>query len=166
MSLRNRLVNLGASGAILLAATFLGPTEELRTTPYLDIGGVPTWCYGQTVGMPKARYTAAECDADLLRTVGRYWAQVSESVPQAAPESVKAAMVSVAYNTGVPGWRHPVFLVPLARGDWHAVCAAITAPWKGKYGTSKGFKATVGGKPSKGLENRRAKEFKLCVSGL
>lgn len=164
-ALRNRLVNLGASGAILLASAFLGPTEELRTVPYTDIGGVPTWCYGQTVGAPKARYTVAECDADLLRSVGAYVAGI-KPYTAGAPASVVAAMVSVQYNTQAPGKPHALFLAPLARKDWRAACAAITAPWRGKYGVAKGFKATVQGKPVRGLENRRAKEYTLCVTDL
>lgn len=169
MSLRSRLLNLGGAGVILGAAVFLGPVESGKApqlTPYADVGGVPTWCYGETVGTPKARYTLAECDSMLLRSVARYWAGVQPFVPQNAPQSVKEAMTSVAYNTGVPGWKHPVFLEPLARGDWRGTCDAIVAPWQGKLGVAKGFKATVKGKPHKGLENRRAKEYALCVRDL
>ncbi|QJD54997.1 putative terminase large subunit [Pseudomonas phage MR12] len=165
MSLRSRLINLGAAGAVLAASAFLGPIEELRTVPYADIGGVKTWCYGQTVGIPKARFTVAECDADLLRSVSRY-TEAIKPYTVGAPASVVAAMVSVQYNTQGPGAPHKLFREPLAVRDWQAACAAITAPWQGKYGVSKGFKATVGGRPIRGLENRRAQEFKLCVSGL
>jgi lysozyme len=165
MSLRNRLVNLGASGAILLASAFLGPTEELRTVPYDDIGGVKTWCYGQTVGIPKARFTVAECDADLLRSVSLY-VEGLKPYTAGAPASVVAAMASVQFNTQAPGKPHKLFLDRLAVRDWRGACAAIVAPWQGKYGTAKGFKATVQGKPSRGLENRRAKEFALCVQDL
>ncbi|QMP84074.1 lysin [Pseudomonas phage phiB1_1] len=165
MSLRSRLINLGAAGAVLAAAAFLGPTEELRTVPYADIGGVKTWCYGQTVGIPKARFSVAECDADLLRSVSRY-TEAIKPYTVGAPASVVAAMVSVQYNTQGPGKPHAVFLKPLAERDWRAACDAIVAPWQGKYGVSKGFKATVQGRPLRGLENRRAKEFDLCVSGL
>jgi len=165
MSLRNRLVSLGASGAILLAAAFLGPTEELRTVPYADIGGVKTWCYGQTVGIPKARFTVAECDADLLRSVSQYTKAI-KPYTAGAPASVVAAMVSVQFNTQGPGAPHKLFQDRLSIKDWQGVCNAITAPWQGKYGISKGFKATVQGKPVRGLENRRAKEYDLCVQDI
>jgi lysozyme len=163
--LQNRLLNLGATGAILLASCFLGPAEELRLVTYPDIGGVPTWCYGQTVGTPKARYTVKECDKDLLVSVGKY-VDGLKPYTAGAPASVVAAMASVQYNTQAPGKPHSLFLAPLARKDWRGACAAITAPWKGKHGIAKGFKATVGGKPVRGLENRRAKEYALCVSDL
>jgi GH24 family phage-related lysozyme (muramidase) len=165
MQLRNRLVNLGATGALLSASLFLGPVEELRLVPYDDIGGVSTWCYGQTVGIPKARYSVRECDVDLLRTVDRY-VQAIKPYTAGAPASVVAAMVSVQFNTQAPGKPHKLFLDRLAAKDWQGACQAITAPWRGKLGVSKGFKATVQGKPVRGLENRRYKEYTLCVSDL
>lgn len=165
-SLRERLILLGATGAILSSAAFIGPTEELRTTPYRDIGGVNTWCYGQTVGHAKARYTVQECDADLARTVAMYHKGVMLHMPQEAPESVQAAFTSLAYNVGPRGWLDPRFLVPLREHRWEDACAAISAPWKGKHGVAKGFKATVAGKPVRGLENRRAQEAELCRQDL
>lgn len=166
MSLSNRLIGLGGGGVVLLTALFLGPVEAPVLMPYKDIGGVKTWCYGETLGVPKERYTVQECDASLLAATQRHWDGIKDDVPYDAPDSVKAAMVSVAYNVGVKGWRHPLFTRPLSVGDWRGACNAITAPWKGKQGVAKGFKATVNGKPIKGLENRRAKEYKLCVRDL
>lgn len=160
------------SGVVYNAAEFIGPKEALRTVPYKDIGGVTTWCYGQTVGAPKARYTAQECAEDLLRTVQGYWAGIERYVPQEAPQSVKAAMVSVAYNVGVSGWAWEYvdgrkvpsrFRVALAARDWEATCHAIQAPWQGKYGVAQGYKATVQGKPVRGLENRRWAEYRFCM---
>lgn len=165
-SLRERLILLGGTGAILSSALLIGPAEGLRQVPYTDIGGVKTWCYGQTVGHPKARYTVQECDAELLRTVAVYHKGVMLVLPAEAPKSVQAALTSVAYNVGLQGINHPVLQEPLARGDWQAVCAAIEAPWKGRYGVAKGFKATVNGRPVKGLENRRAQEAAVCRQDL
>jgi len=183
VSLKQRLIHLGATGAILTAAAFLGPVESGKRPqlePYADIGGVPTWCYGETVGTPKARYTLAECDEMLLHGVARYWTGIAPYVPLEAPDSVKAAMVSVAYNVGVGGWAWELayrangstyrvpsrFRTALARHDWKATCDAITAPWAVKQGVAKGFKATVKGKPVRGLENRRAAEKALCYQDL
>ncbi|MNR26580.1 hypothetical protein D3C85_1438040 [compost metagenome] len=87
-------------------------------------------------------------------------------MPQEAPQSVKEAMLSVAYNVGVAGWKHPLFTGPLSVGDWETACAAIVAPWKGRRGVAQGFKATVQGKPVRGLENRRKKEYALCLRDL
>lgn len=161
--LKQRLLALGFTGLVLGSSVFIGAREGLVLRPYTDIGDVKTWCYGQTVGTPKTRYTAQECAQDLAETVQGYWDRIAPYVPQKAPQSVKEAMVSVAYNVGVAGWKHPVFLKPLAAHDWEATCRAIVAPWRGKHGVAQGFKATVRGKPSRGLENRRWDEFKLCM---
>ena len=170
MALRDRLLAAGATGAILLASTLLGPLESgpagPQLVPYRDIGGVPTWCFGETRGTPKKRYTDAECTSLLRQSVERHWSGIKAYVPESAPESVKASMISVAYNVGVRGWIHPLFTVPLAVHDWQGACNAITADWKGKHGIAKGFKATVNGKPVRGLENRRKKEYSLCVQDL
>lgn len=166
MNLRNRLLALGASGFLATAGAFIGLKEGLVLHPYADVGGVQTWCYGQTGKGAKATYTMQECDATLLKDITKRWEQMSPSIPVEAPASVKASMLSVGYHVGVAGWRHPVFLKPLAAHDWRGTCNAIVAPWQGKHGVSKGFKATVQGKPHKGLENRRAEEYRLCVKDL
>lgn len=166
MSLRTRLIALGATGFLATAGAFIGSKEGLVLSVYQDVGGVATWCYGQTGTVTKQQYTRAECDGILLADVEKRWAQMEKDIPVDAPNSVKASMLSVAYHAGVSGWRHPVFLKPLAAHDWRATCAAIVAPWQGKHGISKGFKATVKGVPHRGLENRRAEEYKTCVQDL
>lgn len=173
MQLRQRLaaaaLALGMTGggaALLTSAEFIGKHEGEVRTVYTDIGGVSTWCFGQTVGKPKAQYTAEECAQDLLKTTATYHKGIMQFVPQEAPQSVQAALTSVAYNVGVAGTRHPVFTGPLARHDWQATCAAIVAPWPGKHGVALGFKATVRGKPVRGLERRRWQEYQLCLEDL
>lgn len=166
MSLRQRLIALGAGAALVAAASFIGQKEGLSLVPYADIGGVPTWCYGETVGDVKARYTVRECDTLLLKRVEYFHTGVMQFTPKAAPASVQAALTSVAYNVGLGGIKHPVIMEPLARGDWEGTCAAIEAPWKGKQGVAKGFKATVAGKPVRGLELRRKAEAALCREDL
>lgn len=166
MSLRQRLIALGAGAALAASAAFIGQKEGLSLVPYADIGGVPTWCYGETVGDKKARYTVKECDTLLLKRVEYFHTGVMQFTPKAAPASVQAALTSVAYNVGLGGMRHPVLQEPIARGDWEAVCRAIEAPWKGKLGVALGYKATVRGKPVRGLENRRKAEAALCRQDL
>lgn len=180
MSLRNRLIALGAVGFLATAGSFLGPAESgpkgPQLTPYSDIGGVRTWCYGETAGTPKSRYTVADCDAELIRSIQKHWDGIKHVVPESAPESVKAGMLSVAYNVGVSGflWEYDAkgrrvpsrFIKPLAGEDWEAACGAITALWQGKHGIALGYKATVKGRPVRGLENRRKAEVALCRQDL
>lgn len=174
-TLRERLISLGATAMLASAgmaiATAEAPGGRPNLTPYDDIGGVRTWCYGETAGTPKGVYTVAECDQQLMQSVQQHWDGIAPFIPREAPQSVKESMLVLAYNTGVAGWkwegsgsaRVPSrFRVALAKHDWEGTCRAITAPWRGKYGVAKGYKATARGKPSRGLENRRAKEAAIC----
>lgn len=166
MSLKQRLIAAGLSATLAVGAAFVAEKEGVSLVPYRDGGGVKTWCYGQTVGIPKPRYTPQECDADLIRMYTEYHKAIEPYVPPDAPASVHWAFTSLAVNTGKSGWKSDRFLIPLKRRDWLAACNAIEAPWKGKHGVAKGYKATIQGRPSKGLENRRHDEAAICRSGL
>lgn len=172
MTLRSRLLRLGLPAFLAAAGAGIGVHEGLPKPVagmypvYGDVGGVATWCYGQTGTPQKGQYSLAECDQLLAKDVAARWSRIAGSIPEEAPDSVKASMLSIAYHVGVTGWKHPVFLKPLAAHDWRGTCNAIVAPWPGKHGIAKGFKATVKGKPHKGLENRRAEEYRECVKDL
>lgn len=177
--LRERLVALAASmglGAVIaLTAAHVGEKEGLSLVPYKDQGGVTTWCYGQTVGPRKDKYTLAECDTDLLRMTAEYSKAVIPYLRTDTPPTVAAAFISTAVNIGKSGWRGSQFtnryveapyMADLRAGRWKSACDKLEAPWPGKFGTAPGYKATIGGYPSKGLGNRRASDAKLCRSGL
>lgn len=166
MELVRRLMALGLASSLAAGAAYIATKEGVSYVPYLDGGGVKTWCYGQTVGTAKARYTVQECDKDLVSMYLEYHKAIELYVPKSAPASVHAAFTSLAINAGKTGWKHVRFTEPLARGDWLAACNAIEAPWKGKHGVSRGYKATINGTPSRGLENRRRDDAAYCRSGL
>lgn len=159
------------AGALAATVGLLGTLEGVKLYPYLDVGGVPTVCMGSTHDVEWRPYTARECSEKALSEVQVYWDGVLAKAPPETPGSVLGAMTSVAYNVGVRGWaveagRDSRFVLALRNKDWVAACAAITAPWQGRYGVSQGYKATVGGKPHKGLENRRAAEYNFCMEDL
>ncbi|AWD90631.1 lysozyme [Pseudomonas phage Njord] len=173
--LKQRLLILGATVALATAGSHIGTKEGLSLTPYQDQGGVSTWCYGQTQGIPKMRYTQEECDKDLLAMTNEYMQAVRPYLRKDTPDTVVAAFTSTAVNIGKSGWRGSQFtkqyvdapyMDALRAGKWREACNAIEAPWKGKYGMAPGYKATIGGYPSKGLGNRRASDAALCRSGL
>lgn len=175
MPLKQRLIALGATTALALVSVHVAEKEGLALQPYKDGGGVTTWCYGQTQGKPKLVYTVAECDKDLLRTTKEYLDAVTPYLRKDAPPTVIAAFTSTAINLGKSGWRGSQFpdryveapyMPALRAGNWKLACDLIAAPWKGKYGVAPGYKATIGGYPSKGLGNRRASDAELCRSGL
>ncbi len=167
MNLKTRLGTAGATVFIASAGAFIGLHEGEVRQVYADIGGVATYCFGGTRPTQQT-YTEAECTAQLLRDTERHWEGIRLYVPSDAPDSVKAAMTSLAYNVGVAGFKHPKnpVLLPLAQGDWQAACDAIVAPWETSKGVARGYRATVNLVPSRGLENRRAAESRLCKEDL
>jgi GH24 family phage-related lysozyme (muramidase) len=166
VTLVQRLIALGLTSAVASGAAYIATKEGVSYVPYLDGGGVKTWCYGQTVGTAKPRYTVQECDQDLVQMYREYHKAIELYVPPDAPASVHAAFTSLAINTGKAGWVNTRFTVPLSKRDWLAACNAIEAPWKGKHGVARGYKATINGTPSRGLENRRRDDAAYCRGGL
>lgn len=166
MSIRSRLIAVGLSGAMLTAATFIGQKEGEVRTVYADIGGVATYCFGGTERITKRTYTAQECSEQLKRDTEWANAGVRRAVQRPMPASVEAAMTSVAYNVGVGGFARSPMVPLLKQGRWEAACKAITAPVQTPYGVAKGYRATVQGRPVRGLENRRAQEGALCFQDL
>lgn len=165
-AIRGRLAAAGVTGVLLLAGAFIGSKEGEVREVYSDIGGVSTYCFGGTERITKRTYTAAECTEQLRKDVAWANAGVRRAVPRSMPASVEAAMTSVAYNVGVGAFSRSPMVEHLRLGRWEAACAAISAPVQTPYGVAKGFRATVRGRPVRGLENRRAQEAALCYRDL
>lgn len=166
MSIKQRLAAAGITG--LLAATGAGVYQlegEVRR-PYQDVGGVGTVCMGSTQYISKPYYTAEECVQLLVRDTKTHLDAVLKVAPKDTPDSVLEAMTSVSYNVGINGFLKSPMVDPLVRKDWQGACNAITAPWTTSKGTAYGYRATVKLKPHKGLENRRQKEYTVCVRDL
>lgn len=128
---------------------------------YLDIVGVPTLCYGETKGVRLGqRATDAECRAKLVKRLrGDFRASLHEYFTEATramrltPER-DAAYVSLAYNVGIRGAGRSTATRRLNAGDIAGGCKALT--WWNR----------AGDRIVRGLVNRRAHEYKLCMKGL
>lgn len=146
----------GAAGAAVLAAAMalIQPWEGLRTDPYLDIVGVPTVCYGET-RVAMRRYTPAECAGMLRKTLeGREAQAVLRAVPAIGDHPGPfAASISLTYNIGIRAFERSTIARRFNAGQWRAGCDGFRA-WN-----------RAGGKPVKGLTNRREAERKVCLSG-
>lgn len=156
-----------AGGSIIAAAVALSlPVtkhwEGRRLTPYHDIGGVLTVCYGETRHVQDRRYTPAECD-DMLRKAQAtdYAPPILKCVPQLAENRYAfAAMIDAGYNAGVARVCRSPMAAHFRAGRWRQGCEAF-----------KGWVATVRGLMVRGLLNRRAEdqvwsERTLCLKGV
>ncbi len=147
----------GTLAAVLAAATiFVGANEGLRTKAYLDSVGVPTICYGETLGVKLGQtHTVDECKAMFGPRLEEFWhgmhdvrkdgkyIQVTVTVP------TDVALLSFAYNVGLGGFRKSNTLKLLNQGKYEEACDALMG-WV---------------KPPE-VRSRRAREKALCLEGV
>jgi len=145
---------IGLATVVALSIPLVEHWEGKRNDPYRDIGGKLTWCYGETAGTPKARYTDAECSAMLERSLTSHARGVLVCIPEAAPLETKAAFVSFGYNVGVSAACSSRAAKRLRAGDVVGACNALLN-W-----------VYVGKRRVQGLVNRRTAERALCLKGV
>lgn len=147
------------TGILALAASIIKPWEGKRNAVYLDIVGVPTVCYGQTGKdiRPGQRYTDAECEAMLQRALPAYYADVKRCIVDRAPFALtvneQAALTSFVYNVGAGGVCGSGVQRAALRGDRAEMCRQM-----GRW-------INAGGRPVRGLQNRRRDEIATCLEG-
>src|SRR5574340_153462 len=147
-----------AAAVAVATAAFVAPWEGLATKPYRDIVGVVTWCYGETEGKPKAKYTPAECKALLAEKLPRYYAEISScwgpAIEARLTDNMRVAFTSGAYNFGSGAFCKSSMVRALKAGDFKQACHALR------------LYNRAGGRVVRGLYNRRNAEEKLCLDGL
>lgn len=93
-----------AGAAMLMALPLVSKYEGLRPVAYRDAVGVPTVCYGETAGVKMGdKYTVEQCKQMLLASLPKYAKQIEPCIKPQIPDSMRAALISFAYNLG-PGW--------------------------------------------------------------
>lgn len=160
----NRAQKVAAAVGISIAAVatpFIASHEGLRTTAYRDVVGVPTVCFGETLGVKMGdKYTRAECEAMLSVRVEVFEAAARKCVTPAVwdklPVKTRVANVSLAYNIGSSAHCGSTVVKRLKAGDIRGACNAFMSWNKGR----------INGKLQviKGLTNRRAEERTLCLA--
>lgn len=143
------------AAAVLIVTPFTAAHEGLRTTPYRDLGGKMTVCYGET-RIEMRRYTPAQCQALLSKALtSDYAPPVLKCVPQLAERKYPfAAMIDAAYNAGAGAVCRSRAAALFRERKWRAGCEALT-----------NWRATVNGVKVRGLVNRRRDQVALCLTG-
>lgn len=152
-------VVLIATAAGTMAVNHTGAEEGLRLKTYRDIAGIPTDCYGETLGARMGQtFTKPECDAKLLRRLDEFGGKVEACIKKPMSDKTLVAFVGFSYNIGSAGFCKSSTARLYNAGDYAAACRAMGA-WN---------QAKVNGvrRPVKGLTDRRARETKLCLEGL
>lgn len=147
--------------ALVLATALAVPAEGLRQVAYRDVTGLPTICFGSTVGVKMTDFrTVPECQALLTKEMSDVISAVDACRPGLAVP-VLAAFSDAAYNLGTKiacDSAKSTAARLLAAGDYAGACQQLTR-WD---------KAVVAGVMVSlpGLTKRRALERDLCLSGV
>lgn len=146
-----------SAGALLIATPLIGGWEGLRTTPYKDIVGVATVCYGET-RVPMRKYSVEECEDMLTNAVEHdFMEPVAEMTPTIRDRPYKlAAATSLAYNIGINAYRNSTVRKLFNQEKFTEACNGFAA-W------NKVRRAGVL-VASNGLTNRRKDEIKICLT--
>lgn len=144
-------IKRATAGVLAAAAISVAAYEGLYTSPYLDIVGVRTWCYGETEGTPKAKYTPGECRHLLENRLVVYDKQMTACLHREIPDSMHIAFISASYNIGVYAFCHSSMARKVNDGDLRGACDALLS-WD-----------RAGGREIKGLHNRRVSERAICL---
>ena len=175
LNLKNTLLGLGFSSAVVISATQLtAPSEGLVLTPYLDVVGIATACYGTTnknnigVVIKDKVYTEQECTIMLAKELAEVEKQITPLIKVPVNDYQKAAFLDFSYNLGVGAFKNSSVLGFLNAGNTKASCEAMM-----KYVFAgdcregqKGCVLTASGKwklKLNGLIERRGLEMKYCL---
>lgn len=150
--MKGKVIGGSVAAVLLAAAALIAPWEGLRTDPYRDIVGVWTVCYGET-NVEMRRYTVAECEAMLARSVERYVKGVAKCIHQPLTVNQWAAIGSWAYNVGERAACNSTLVRQINAGAPASVWCAQLLRWN-----------KAGGKVVRGLTNRRKAEYEVCVA--
>lgn len=151
----NRLAKtVGGTGIAAALISLVAMWEGKENDPYQDLVGVWTVCYGQT-GVPMRRYSDAECEAMLTDSLDEYAKGVLDVTPGLKGHGNQIiAATSLAYNIGQANYARSTARRLWNAGDLKGGCNALLR-WN-----------RAGGRVVRGLVNRRAAEYRVCMAGL
>lgn len=144
---------LGAGAVLAIAAGLITHWEGVRYTPYRDLGGVLTVCYGHTGPdvVQGREYTQDECERFLTADMAVARAAVHRCLPMPLLPQIEGALTSAVYNAGPKVVCGSTLQKMAQLNDWPGACRQLTR-WK-----------YIGRTVSKGLENRRMDEAAVCL---
>jgi lysozyme len=175
LNLRNTLLSLGFSSAVVISATQLtAPSEGLVLTPYLDVVNVKTVCYGTTnknnigVVIKDKVYTETECTIMLAKELAEIEKQITPMIKAPINDYQKAAFLDFSYNVGVSTFKKSGVLGYFNAGNTKAGCEKLVEyVFAGVCeATQKDCVLTPSGRwkfKLKGLVERRNLEMKYCL---
>lgn len=142
-----------------LATPMVMDSEGLRTKAYIDPVGIPTICFGETLGVKMGDVaTVPECTEQLQKRLVGFLAEMRACTTVELPPMTEAAMLGFTYNLGSGVYCESMARKRINVGRIRAACDALLLYNKG---TIKGKKTVL-----PGLVRRRQEERAMCLEGL
>ena len=133
-----------------VAVVLISGAEGLRTYAYKDPVGIPTICFGETLGVAIVQHQSAEaCKAMLEVRLEEFNAGLEHCIHVPLGDNRRAALLSFSYNVGTGAFCRSRLAKRLNAGDPHA-CDELMK-W-----------TRAGGIELPGLLRRRQEERALC----
>lgn len=148
-------IGAAASVVVALGLPMVKDHEGLRTKAYRDPVGIPTICFGETLGVRMGdRATVAECEAMLRPRLEGFLREMRACTDVPLPAKTEAALLSFTYNLGPDVYCRNMARQRINQSKLWEACAAMSLYTKAKGGELPG------------LVRRRAEERALCEEGL
>ncbi len=150
----SRLKKGSAIAAVLIP--LVAGFEGLRQYAYLDPVGIPTICFGETLGVRMGMFkTLEECQGMLVESLQKHEQGMRRCLddPDLLPDEMYGAFVSFTYNVGVGAFCKSTLTRKANAGDLVGACNQLPR-WN-----------RAGGFVLPGLTRRRAEERDLCLKG-
>lgn len=159
MNIRNKTIAGSIAAMLAIATPFVAVQEGLKTVPYQDIGGVWTWCYGETEGpVPKHTLSQQECSFWLKTKLHSTGIAVWLLVDTEMTSNRWAALTSFSYNLGINSFRNSTLREKINQDDPKACNQIMRWTYVAGKDCSKPANKCMG------IYKRRQKEFELCKS--
>jgi lysozyme len=160
----------GGTAAVIVATVGFLPgwegTDHVAKRDMIGTGHPLTWCHGQTPAddptvKPGQRFTDAQCDAALAKSLPKYLDKTGPCVHRPVPIKVMASLLDAAYNAGPAAVCKSPMVAKINAGDIRGGCDAF-----------RGWYVRSAGQVRKGLIARRSgigdgrkSERDLCLEG-
>lgn len=151
------IAKFGVAGALSLAA-FIGGHEGLKLETYLDYGGIPTACFGETHGIKVGMtFTKGQCEQMLYSTIASAVSEAEACTRSDLPPHMLAAFSSFVYNVGASKFCQSTMARYAKVGMYEQACAQFS-----RWTFIGGKDCTIRKNLCNGIVIRRKEERQLC----
>jgi lysozyme len=153
--MKNKILTAATIATLSIATPFIIKWEDTKNWAYQDIVDVWTICSGETRNVYRGMYrTDKECEEMTRKAVLEFAQGIDDMVKVPMTPELHAALTSWAYNVGLEAARRSTLIRRLNTGDYRGACEQLKR-WN-----------KAGGQTVRGLVNRRADEYQMCIKGI